>query len=106
MEELSHNIIGGRLNILEVGAGIGVVGSCLAAAGGRICECVRQQLCPKFLVDTSCASSETTATTTTTTDTTALLDAVQLGNGWAKAAVLDFGSNQSKNNSLKQQHQT
>ena len=129
MEELSHNISGGRLNILEVGAGIGVVGSCLAAAGGNVLitdlpvlvehgigpnlrrngraingsvdegeECIRQQQpCPKFLLDTSCASSSqttttSTTTTTTTTDTTAAssFDAVQIGKGWAKAAVLDW----------------
>ena len=122
MEELSHNSIGERLNILEVGAGIGVVGSCLAAAGGNvlitdlpvlvehgirpnlrrndgrangsICtvgsedaeECIRQQPCPKFLLDTSTATTTTTDTTTTTSS----FDAVQIGKGWAKAAVLDW----------------
>lgn len=117
MEELSHNIIGRRLNILEVGAGIGVVGSCLAAAGGNVLitdlpvlvehgigpnlrrngrayggsedvddeeECIRQQPCPKFLLDTS------TATTITTDTTTSSFDAVRIGKGWAKAAVLDW----------------
>lgn len=117
MEELSHNIIGERLNILEVGAGIGVVGSCLAAAGGNVLitdlpvlvehgigpnlrrngranggsvdegeECIRQQPCPKFLLDTSCALSSETTTTTNTSS----FDAVQIGKGWAKAAVLDW----------------
>ena len=108
--------LGGRLNVLEVGAGIGVVGSCLAAAGANVLitdlpvlvkhgigpnlrrngransiriddgeeECDhRQQLCPKFLIDT-CASE------TTATDDTASLDAVKLGKGWAKSAVLDW----------------
>jgi predicted nicotinamide N-methyase len=101
--------LGGRLNVLEVGAGIGVVGSCLAAAGGNVLitdlpvlvehgigpnlrrnarahsitkECDRQQLCPRFLID-ACASKPTS------TDT-ASLDAVPLGKGWAKAAVLDW----------------
>jgi predicted nicotinamide N-methyase len=112
MEELSHNSIGERLNILEVGAGIGVVGSCLAAAGGNVLitdlpvlvehgigpnlrrndgraygsedvdeeeECIRQQPCPKFLLDTSTATTYTSS-----------FDAVQIGKGWAKAAVLDW----------------
>lgn len=106
--------LGGKLNILEVGAGMGVVGSCLAAAGGNVLitdlpvlvehgigrnlckngransirmdgdeeECNRH--CPKFLID-ACAFE----TTTTSTDT-ASCDAVKLGRGWARAAVLDW----------------
>lgn len=102
--------LGGKLNILEVGAGMGVVGSCLAAAGGNVLitdlpvlvehgiernlcrngransirmESVnRQQSCPQFLTD-ACAYE------TTTTDT-ASYDAVKLGRGWARAAVLDW----------------
>ena len=109
--------LGGRLNILEVGAGIGVVGSCLAAAGGNVLitdlpvlvahgigpnlrrngrantsirtdggeeECDRQQQCPKFLMGT-CESETTIAAIDTES-----IDAVRLGNGWAKAAVLDW----------------
>lgn len=110
-DQLSH---GGKLNILEVGAGMGVVGSCLAAAGGNVlitdlpvlvehgigrnlCRngrvnrirtdgdeeaCNWQQSCPKFLAN-ACAYE------TTTTDT-ASYDAVKLGRGWARAAVLDW----------------
>ena len=109
-DQLSH---GGKLNILEVGAGMGVVGSCLAAAGGNVlitdlpvlvehgigrnlCRngransirtdsdeeaCNWQQSCPKFLID-ACAYE-------TTTDA-ASYDAVKLGRGWARAAVLDW----------------
>jgi hypothetical protein len=34
---INHNIIGGKgMNILEVGAGCGAVGTCLAAAGGNV----------------------------------------------------------------------
>lgn len=99
--------LGGRLNVLEVGAGIGVVGSSLAVAGGNVLitdlpvlvehgigpnlirngranpreECNRTQLCPpSFLLNDACASSSDTI----------FFDAVPLGKGWAKPAVLDW----------------
>ena len=115
MKHLKDQVsLGGKLNILEVGAGMGVVGSCLADAGGNVLitdlpvlvehgigrnlyrngransirmdngeeGCNRVQQCPKFLID-ACAYE------TTTTDAVSY-DAVKLGRGWARAAVLDW----------------
>lgn len=99
---------------MEVGAGIGVVGSCLAASGANVLitdlpvlvqhgigpnlrrngrafavaatgkvdhDHHGSQQCPEFLRDASSLSSSE--------DSTAF-DAVQLGEGWAKTAVLDW----------------
>lgn len=109
-----------KLNVLEVGAGIGLVGTCLAALGdnvlitdlpvlvkhairpnlrrngrrrrsirdvisggngssGRECELQQQQQqCSKFLDDASIDASSS------------FFDAVPIGKGWARPAILDW----------------
>jgi predicted nicotinamide N-methyase len=110
-----HLSLGGRLNVLEVGAGIGVVGSCLAAAGGNVLitdlpvlvehgigpnlrrnarahrKCIdggeEEECDPQQLCPKFLIDA--CASKTTSTDT-ASFDAVRLGRGWAKATVLDW----------------
>ncbi len=88
----------GGVNILEVGAGMGVVGSCLAAAGGNvlitdlpvlvengikpnlrrngaITLSSSSYLSPDFLISNDCLSKE---------------DILSIGKGWACADVLDW----------------
>ncbi|KAL7459306.1 hypothetical protein ACHAWC_011001 [Mediolabrus comicus] len=109
------SLVGGTTNVLEVGAGIGVVGSCLAAAGANVLitdlkVLVQHGIMPNLRrngrravaegagkeVDhdhhgmQQCPEFLRDASSLSLSDDSVAFDAVRLGEGWANAAVLDW----------------
>lgn len=110
------SLVGGTTNVLEVGAGIGVVGSCLAAAGANVLitdlkVLVQHGIMPNLRRNGRRAVAEAAgkeevdhdhhgvqqcpeflrdASSLSLSDDSVAFDAVRLGEGWANAAVLDW----------------
>lgn len=88
----------GGLNILEVGAGMGVVGSCLAAAGGNVLITDLPVLVENGIKPNLRRNSAMMPTSSPyrrpdfliSNDTVKEEDALSIGKGWACADVLDW----------------
>lgn len=91
---------GGTTNILELGAGVGVVGCCLAAAGGHVLltdlpTLVENSVKANLERNKSQASNDENATTATTSTCPAWLkwqgdNAVRIGKGWAATTAINW----------------
>ena len=103
------------LHILELGAGVGVVGSCLAAEGGHVLltdlpTLVENSVAPNLgrIQSTFASVLSSSSTSTTLEEPTATWlgpPGVSIGRGWASTASLDWSESVANQISTKQSEQ-
>ena len=95
MQYWQERLVGGNLNILEVGAGVGVVGTCLAASGGKVLitdlsVLVEHGIWPNLRRNCNVAEIVTPSTNEASVFFSSLFEPTRIGEGLAFATVLDW----------------